>query len=165
MESFAFLFETQIPVYEIALRLALALVLSMALGYEREAFNKPAGLRTHMLVALAACAFTIVALEMVAALDNTGDPTSVAADPTRVIEAVVTGVAFLGAGTIIQARGNVIGITTGASIWLAGAIGLSCGGGYYIIAVITLALALITLTALGAIAQRMLRRGRDDGEM
>lgn len=160
METIGYLFDTQTPIYEIVARLALALVLSMALGWEREAFNKPAGLRTHMLFALASCAFTIVAIEMVDAIGERM-PTSVNADPTRVIEAVITGVAFLSAGTIIQARGNVIGITTGASIWLAGAIGLASGGGYYLIAVITLALALVTLTALGRLERRMPRKGRD----
>jgi putative Mg2+ transporter-C (MgtC) family protein len=113
-----------------------------------------------MLVALASCAFTIVAIEMVDAIGEKM-PSSVNTDPTRVIEAGITGVAFLGAGTIIQARGNVIGITTGASIWLAGAIGLASGGGYYLIAVITLALALVTLTALGRLERRMPRKGRD----
>lgn len=161
MESIGYLFDTQTPIYEIVGRLALALVLSMVLGYEREAFNKPAGLRMHMLVALASCAITIIAIEMVDAIGEKMS-SSVNADPTRVIEAVVTGVAFLGAGSIIQARGNVIGITTGASIWLAGAIGLASGGGYYLIAVITLVLALVTLTALGTLERRIPRKGHDD---
>ncbi len=77
------------------------------------------------------------------------------ADPARVIEGVIAGVAFLGAGTIIQSRGDVKGLTTGTSIWLAGAIGLACGGGYYAIAAIVLSYALITLVVLGLIEARL----------
>ena len=145
------LFETQTPAYEIALRLTLAMVLSIAVGYERETADKPAGLRTHMLVALASCAFTLVALEMIQSLEH---QPGLASDPARVIEAVGTGVAFLGAGAIIQARGRVEGITTGTSIWLAGAIGLACGGGYYTIALLVLVLAVFTLRALALLQRR-----------
>ncbi len=146
--------ETSIP--EIALRLSLALVFAIGVGYEREAADKPAGLRTHMLVSLAACAFTIISLEMLASLEK--ELTTIAADPIRVIEAIVTGVAFLGAGAIIQSRGSVIGITTGASIWLAGAIGLACGSGYYVIAALILVLTLITLRLLGAFERRVFKK-------
>jgi putative Mg2+ transporter-C (MgtC) family protein len=123
----------------------------MGIGYEREWADKPAGLRTHMLVSLAACSFTIVALEMVATLETEMEASTrltVNPDPTRVIEAVITGIAFLGAGTIIQARRRVTGITTGASIWLAGAVGLACGGGFYIIAGLTVLLTLATLVCI-----------------
>jgi putative Mg2+ transporter-C (MgtC) family protein len=150
------LMATETPILEIALRLCLALLFSIGVGYERETADKPAGLRTHMLVALASCAFTIISLEMVASLET--ELTNVAADPVRVIEAIVTGVAFLGAGAIIQSRGNVVGITTGASIWLAGAIGLACGSGYYVVAALILVLALITLRVLGAFERRVLKK-------
>jgi len=155
------LFATRTPFSEIVLRLGIALLLSIGVGYERETSNKPAGLRTHMLVGLAACTFTIVAMEMVYGLGDATAAGSVNADPTRVIEAIITGVAFLGAGTIIGARDRVVGITTGASIWLVGAIGLACGGGYYAIAVIVLLFALFTLIAVSAFEKRVMKK--DDG--
>lgn len=83
------------------------------------------------------------------------DSPAVRADPIRVIEAVVAGVAFLGAGAIIQARGSVLGITTGASIWLVGALGLACGSGYFTIASVTLILAFATLTVISYFERKM----------
>ncbi len=147
---------TETPILEIAVRLCLALLFAIGVGYERETADKPAGLRTHMLVSLAACAFTIISLEMVASLEK--QMATIAADPIRVIEAIATGVAFLGAGAIIQSRGSVVGVTTGTSIWLAGAIGLACGSGNYVIAALILVLALITLRLLGAFERRVLNK-------
>lgn len=139
--------ETELPLVDVLTRLAAAMVAGMFLGLEREWRQKPAGLRTHMLVSLAAAAFTILAFELFrASLEIAPDSKG---DPIRVIEGVIAGVAFLGAGTIIQSRGDVKGLTTGASIWLSGAIGLACGGGYYVLAAITVALALIVLALLG----------------
>ena len=139
--------QTHVPLQEIAIRLCVAAVLGMVIGFDREAHHKPAGLRTHALVALAAAAFTVLTFELVHAVAEMGD--SIRADPVRLIEAVVGGVAFLGAGTIIQSRGTVRGITTGASMWLAGAIGVAAGGGYYAMAVITLLFAMAVLTLVG----------------
>lgn len=157
------LWQTETPIGEIVIRLVLAVVLSTVIGYEREEANKPAGLRTHMLVALASCGFTLIAIEMVGTMVDEG-PGLVQVDLIRVIEAVVAGVAFLGAGAIIQSRGNLIGITTGASMWLVGAIGLACGGGYYVIAFLLLILAMITLTLIRVIEGRFLsKKGRGKG--
>jgi putative Mg2+ transporter-C (MgtC) family protein len=145
--------EGELPLMQAAARLGVAALFGMALGIEREWRQKPAGLRTHMLVALAAATFTILTNELFhASLAVTPDSK---ADPARVIEGVIAGVAFLGAGTIIQSRGDVKGLTTGASIWLAGAIGLACGGGYYAIAAIVLAYALVTLVVLGFLEARL----------
>jgi putative Mg2+ transporter-C (MgtC) family protein len=147
--------ETETALVDIGARLGLALLFGMIIGLDREIRGKPAGLRTHMLVALASAAFALVAIEMVETIG--ADSPSVRADPTRVIEAVVAGGAFLGAGAIIQSRGSVLGITTGASIWLVGALGLACGGGYYAIAVVTLILAFATLTVISYIEGKMHR--------
>jgi putative Mg2+ transporter-C (MgtC) family protein len=139
---------------EIVLRLGAAMVCGLVLGLERESKNKPAGIRTHMLVCLAAACFTILATEIFfTQLEITKGETAV--DTTRVIEGVIAGVAFLGAGTIIQSRGDVIGLTTGAGIWLAGALGVACGGAYYIIAFTTLAFAFVTLSILGWVTARL----------
>jgi putative Mg2+ transporter-C (MgtC) family protein len=125
----AWLGETETPLLVICARLGTALMFGVIIGLDREIRGKPAGLRTHMLVALAAAAFTLIALEMVKTIGD--DSPAVRVDPIRAIEAVVAGVAFLGAGAIIQARGSVLGITTGASIWLVGALGLACGSGTF----------------------------------
>lgn len=120
---------------EIAVRMTTALVLGGIIGFDREYLHRPAGLRTHMVVSLAAATFTIIAFEMFNVVQATADrPT---ADVIRVIEAVTAGVAFLAAGTIIRRdHGGVLGLTTGAGLWLAGAIGLACGAGFYTIAVL-----------------------------
>jgi putative Mg2+ transporter-C (MgtC) family protein len=161
MERLNFLFDSQTPLPEIVARLLLAVFLGLGLGYERETRDKPAGLKTHMLVALAACTFTIVAIELVKSLAP--ESAAIESDPVRVIEAVTTGVAFLGAGAIIQSRGTVVGVTTGASIWLAGAIGLACGGGLYLIAVLVFVLALVILVGMKALERRFIRNNRGSG--
>lgn len=128
-------------------RLGVALILGMFVGLDREARQKPAGLRSHMLVSLAAASFTIMTSLVVR--DASFFSETVRADPLRLMEAVVTGVAFLGAGAIIQGRGSVRGITTGASLWLAGALGVACGFGYFTLAVLTAILGLFVLFVLG----------------
>lgn len=130
----------------IALRLLLAVTLGAVIGFEREQLARPAGLRTHMLVALAAALFTIITAEIHA--DVTRQAGAPSTDPIRIIEAVTAGVAFLAAGAIFRSRGDVQGLTTGAGLWLAGAIGVACGAGYGIIAVMATALAAIILVAV-----------------
>lgn len=148
---------------EMALRMAMAVAFGAVIGLDREASQKPAGLRTHMLISLAAAVFTLLTFELTRVAGSFGD--AVRADPVRVMEAVVAGVAFLGAGTIIQSRGRIRGITTGASIWLSGAMGVACGGGYYVIALATLVFALIVLSVIGLVehwAARRLNGARDE---
>jgi putative Mg2+ transporter-C (MgtC) family protein len=123
---------TYVPELEIALRLLLAALFAAAIGFEREMRKESAGLRTHMLTALSAAMFTILTFEIfhhVRALDN-----APSVDPVRLIEAVTAGVSFLAAGTIINGRDRVQGLTTGCGIWMAGAIGVACGTGFYAIA-------------------------------
>jgi putative Mg2+ transporter-C (MgtC) family protein len=145
-------FATELGVGVVSVRMFAAILLGGLIGFEREYLARPAGLRTHILVALAAATFTIVTLELLAHAKAEGVTSS---DPIRVIEAVTAGVAFLAAGTIIVAGGKVQGITTGASLWLAGAIGVACGIGYYFIAVLAAALAVVVLTILRFLATRM----------
>jgi putative Mg2+ transporter-C (MgtC) family protein len=108
-----------------------AILLGGVIGFEREAKNRPAGLRTHMMVALAAAAFAIISVESIHTAGM--DSANFKPDPLRVVEAVTAGVAFLAAGTIVLSRGEIHGITTGASLWLAGAIGLCLGFGHWVI--------------------------------
>lgn len=138
---------TSLPV--IVLRLVLAALLGAAIGFDREVRNRPAGLRTHMLVAVAATAFTLITLEVLHQARSLQPEGSF--DAIRVVEAVTAGVAFLAAGTIIQSRGNVQGLTTGAAMWLTGAVGVAAGFGLYVIAVLTTVLALLILVAVSFI--------------
>lgn len=152
MNGFEFFFvRTAIPEWQIICRLVIALFLGGAIGFDREVKNRPAGLRTHMLIALAAAIFSITTLEIIANLEKTGHT----ADPIRAIEAVTAGVAFLAAGSIIQSRAQISGLTTGASMWLAGAIGVACGFGFFSIAVLATALALIILVWLQNLSQKI----------
>ena len=128
------------------MRLVAALLLGALIGWERERVGKPAGLRTHMLVALGAAAFMLSGVGLL--LEYQPDLPGSRIDPTRVIDGVITGIGFLGAGSIIQSRGRVRGLTTGASVWISGAVGVACGLGAYWIAVMVTVLALATLTVL-----------------
>ena len=146
---------TATPLGEIAVRLVFAVVCGAVIGIDRELRDRPAGLRTHMLVALAASVFTVITFELYAEAQKLDSGGSVTADPIRIIEAVTAGVAFLAAGTIIHGRGSVTGITTGASIWLAGATGTACGGGYYSIALLVVLLAVPILYLVGRLQWRI----------
>ena len=130
VEEFGHPTYTSFPV--IAARLLLATLFGAAIGFEREWRNRPAGLRTHVLVCVAAASFGILTIEIIHAPMFAMD--SVKVDPIRVVEAVTAGVAFLAAGSIIFSRGEVRGLTTGAGMWLAGGIGLSCGLGLWQVA-------------------------------
>ena len=128
------------------LRLLLALVLGAVIGWERERSSRPAGLRTHMLISMAAALFTVIATELTHM--RADQDASLQIDPLRLIEAVTAGVAFLAAGSIITKGANVRGITTGASMWLDGAIGLSCGTGNGTLAAIAAGFGLMVLSLI-----------------
>lgn len=139
---------SQIGLANVAGRLIVACVLSCIIGVEREVKNRPAGMRTYMLTALASALFAIIAIEI--SLTLTADD-RIVADPIRLVEAITAGVAFLAAGTIITRRKEVSGLTTGAGMWMSGAIGLSAGLGLYLIAAMATAIALAILMILRVI--------------
>jgi putative Mg2+ transporter-C (MgtC) family protein len=116
-----------------------------------------AGLRTHILVATAASLFTILAFEIFHTLEGTS-PNGPQADPIRAVEAVTAGIAFLGAGAIFRSGGNVQGLTTGAGMWLAGAVGVATALGFYIVAFGVALFAVLVLAALRALAHRVISR-------
>ena len=130
VEEFGHPTYTSFPV--IVARLLLATIFGAVIGFEREWRNRPAGLRTHILVCVAAATFGILTIEIVNAPMFLKDTARF--DPIRAVEAVTAGVAFLAAGTILFARGELQGLTTGAGMWLAGAIGLAAGLGFWQIA-------------------------------
>ncbi|WP_146587573.1 MgtC/SapB family protein [Puniceibacterium confluentis] len=127
-------------------RLSAAITLGAVIGAEREWRNKPAGLRTHILVSVAACLFVIIGQEL-SALQFGADGEQ-RNDPLRMIEAVTAGVAFLAAGMIFKADGEVRNVTTGASLWLVGAVGLGCGAGRLGLAVMATLIVVAVLSLL-----------------
>ena len=128
---------------ELILRLVLAVVLGGVIGYNRSRHNKPAGLRTMALISLGSAAFTLIGIEAVIQLSElqngaksltSGVSSSINLDSSRIIAGIVGGVGFLGAGSIIQSRGRVQGMTSAASIWVTATIGVSVGLGLYLLA-------------------------------
>ncbi len=120
--------------WEHILRLVIAVIVGGLVGIEREACHKPAGIRTHMLVCLGAALFTIVS--MISFPDG---------DFIRIAAGIVTGIGFLGAGTIFKAKSTIKGLTTAASLWAVAGIGLAIGAGLYILTVAAVILVVITL--------------------
>ncbi len=138
------------PVYVVILRTCVALLIGTVIGMERERKNRPAGMRTHVLVCLGACMIAMIETEMQARIISSG-ATNVTLNMGRVIAQVVSGIGFLGAGTIFMAQKRVAGLTTAASLWNAACLGLAVGLGYYWIAGIGCALVMIVLSALARI--------------
>ena len=144
-------------------RVALAMVLGGVIGFEREAAQKPAGLRTHMLLAGAAALFTEVGMAMLRRYGQ-GDSPSTRVDPVIIIQAVAAAVGFIGAGTIMQHRGvQVEGLTTATSLLLTAAVGMAVSSGHWALGVGVTLLALVTLRGLLWIQNRMRRSGGDPG--
>ena len=129
-------------------RLLLAAGLGAAVGLEREYRQKPAGLRTNILIALGSALFTIMSAAMV----------QPGVDPSRIAAQIVTGIGFLGGGAIMRNRDTVHGMTTAATIWVNAAIGVAAGTGQYSLATFTAALTLVVLIVLPPIESYFERR-------
>jgi putative Mg2+ transporter-C (MgtC) family protein len=144
---------------EALLRLLIAAVLGGAIGLERELRDHEAGFRTHLLVSLGACVFTLVSAY--AWTDWTfSTPAGIVFDPTRIAAQIVTGIGFLGAGAIIVRGISVRGLTTAATLWVVAAIGMAAGTGYYAVAVGAAVLVLVSLGPLKLVSSRLLSRVR-----
>jgi putative Mg2+ transporter-C (MgtC) family protein len=118
---------------ELILRLLLALGLGALVGFEREYHDRPAGVRTHILVCMGAAIFMIISLNVPAA------------DPSRIAAGVVTGIGFLGAGAIFRSKDHVQGLTTAADLWVIAGIGLAIGLGYYLTAIVSAIIVFVIL--------------------
>jgi putative Mg2+ transporter-C (MgtC) family protein len=137
------------PPLHLTLRLLAAAGLGAVIGLEREYRHKPAGLRTNIMIALGSALFTIISIEL-AGSGGTVD---------RVAAQIVTGVGFLGGGAILKSNDEIVhGLTTAASIWLVASLGIACGAGQWIIAIIALAIALLVLVAGNAAEKFFLGR-------
>jgi putative Mg2+ transporter-C (MgtC) family protein len=146
-----------LPPHEIALRLVTATALAGLVGLDRERQRSAAGLRTHALVGMSSCLLMIASAYGFA--DVLGTP-GVGLDPSRIAAQIVTGIGFLGAGTIIAHGDSVRGLTTAASIWAVAALGIAVGGGMYRAAILGTALALILLLVLRPFERRLDARWR-----
>jgi putative Mg2+ transporter-C (MgtC) family protein len=134
---------------EAGTRLILATILCGLIGVERELHQKPAGVRTNALVGLGSAVMTLCGIFAVKMAPGT-------TDPTRLASIVVQGIGFLGAGVIIQASGEVHGLTTAASMWLVAGIGIAVGFGFYSIAILTTVIALVLLVIFGPLDARLM---------
>jgi putative Mg2+ transporter-C (MgtC) family protein len=151
----------EVTLKEALLRLAAAILLSAIIGIDREVREKPLGLRTNMLVSLGAASFSLMALHLVNLLGH--GPPEVQIDPSRVMEAIVGAIGFLGAAAIIQGRFDIYGATTGAIIWVDGAICMACCFGFYALAVSIAVSGALILTVLGLLTTRLGSSDRDRG--
>ncbi len=134
---------------KIIIRLALAAILGGIIGFEREKHGRVAGFRTHVLVTVGSALIMMVSIH----LYNIFKPYqtlhhSSGVDPSRIASMVVVGIGFIGAGTVIKSRGNIWGLTTAACLWMAAALGLAVGCGYYIPAIFATIISLCTLVIL-----------------
>lgn len=140
--------------YEIVIRLILATVLGGLIGLEREANNRPAGLRTHVLVSVGSALIMLISMYGFIGLGVGGK----GGEPARLAAQVVSGIGFLGAGTILRQGNSIQGLTTAASLWVSGGIGLAIGNGYYLGGIITSGIVLFSLMSLGILEKRTFRK-------
>lgn len=147
---------------EYTLKLFVAMLLSGVVGIERQRRRKTAGMRTHMLVCLGSLIFTLLGMDLFArgsAGAGVGGVTRV--DPLRIVEAIVGGLGFLGAGAIIQARGAIHGLTTATSIWTMGALGVAVGIGNYPLALLTTLFSYLVLSTVDIFEKKWVRKLED----
>tara|TARA_R110002073_G_scaffold118918_1_gene258572 strand:- start:462398 stop:462925 length:528 start_codon:yes stop_codon:yes gene_type:complete len=130
--------------HAVLFRLLLAAVFGGLLGWERGRADKPADIRTMMLIATGAAAFTLIGQQLIVMSDNEA---IVRTDPTRVLSYIISGVGFLGAGAILHNKRTVRGLTTAASIWVVAAIGAACGVGEFMIAFFLFTITFVTMWA------------------
>ena len=145
---------------DILVRILSALLLGFIIGLEREMTNKYAGLRTNILVCLGACIFTIISIYGFPTFAD-GDNVIVSQatgvrDTARIAAQVVTGIGFIGGGTVLRHGANVFGLTTAATLWVAASIGMACGAGMYSVAIIGTILSIITLVSVRVFEKNIL---------
>jgi putative Mg2+ transporter-C (MgtC) family protein len=139
-------------IMELILKLFLAIALGGLIGIEREASQKPAGFRTNILVCVGSAIMMSLAVGLIK--NNNANPDAL----SRIAAGVITGMGFLGAGTIVHARGMVIGLTTASTLWVVAGLGLLIGSGYYIPSLILTAMVIATLIAFRKIEEIYLKK-------
>jgi putative Mg2+ transporter-C (MgtC) family protein len=136
--------------FSIAFKLIIAALLGGLIGLEREIRDKPAGLRTNMLVCMGASQFMVISMKAAQMFGG---------DPMRIAAQIITGIGFLGAGAVLHSHGFVMGLTTAATIWVVAGVGMALGAGMYGTAVAASVIAVVTLS-LFSMVERRLNRGR-----
>jgi putative Mg2+ transporter-C (MgtC) family protein len=131
-------------VSQVVVRLLLAAFLGGAIGLEREMKHRPAGLRTNMFICLGSALFTVLSAKLATS----------AGDSTRIAAQIITGIGFIGAGSILHSRGSVTGLTTAATVFVVAAIGMACGGGLFLVALFSTIIVLVALSVLGVWERR-----------
>lgn len=139
---------------ELVLRLLLATLIGGLIGMERESTNRPAGLRTHVLVTVGSALIMMISRYGLLY----GSSEVIIGDPGRIAAGVVSGIGFLGAGTILQQGPRVKGLTTAASLWVCGGIGLAMGSGFYLGGIVTALISILTLRGLGRLEKSYMTR-------
>jgi putative Mg2+ transporter-C (MgtC) family protein len=136
--------------FDVSVRLLAAALFGALIGLEREVHGHPAGMRTHMLVSLGSCIFTVLSIYGFPQQAGEG-----ATDPSRISAQIVTGIGFLGAGAIVKFGPNVRGLTTAASLWVVASVGLAAGAGAYFVAAAGSAIAMLALWPLHQLVGRL----------
>ena len=136
------------------LDILLAIFLGFAIGFEREITNKWAGLRTHMLVCLGSCIFTLLSIHAFPVFAH-----SPQADPARIAAQVLTGIGFIGGGTVLRHGSSIYGLTTAATLWITASIGMACGCGFTALALVSTSLAVGTLVLIRTFEKRYIHKG------
>lgn len=136
------------------LDILLAIFLGFAIGFEREITNKWAGLRTHMLVCLGSCIFTLLSIHAFPVFAH-----SPQADPARIAAQVLTGIGFIGGGTVLRHGNSIYGLTTAATLWITASIGMACGCGFTALAIVSTGLAVGTLVLIRIFEKQYIHRG------
>ena len=142
METFNQIFDISLVI-----RVLSSVLLGFAIGLEREMTNKYAGLRTNILVCLGACLFTIISIYGFPEVSVTGDELGTR-DTARVAAQVVTGIGFIGGGTVLRHGATVFGLTTAATLWVSASIGMACGAGMYGLAITATVLSILVLVSV-----------------
>lgn len=145
--------------HAVLFRLVLAAVFGGLLGWERARSDKPADIRTMVLISTGAAAFTLIGQQLITLSDNDA---IIRTDPTRVLSYIISGVGFLGAGAILHSKRAVRGLTTAASIWVVAAIGAACGVGEFMIAFFLFAITFVTMWAPWVLALATGKLGNED---
>ncbi len=140
-------------------KLFIAAILGGVIGWERHRRGRPAGLRTHLLVCIGVTLMMLVSEHIFIKYQNHGHDSVLRIDPARIAAQVVTGIGFLGAGTIMRSRASIRGLTTAASLWVVAGIGLAVGSGFILPAIFTTVIAIAILT-LNTIVERKMKRNK-----
>ncbi len=149
-----FIFQHLIISKVMLLDILLAIVLGFAIGFEREITNKWAGLRTHMLVCLGSCIFTLLSIHAFPVYAH-----SPQADPARIAAQILTGIGFIGGGTVLRHGYSIYGLTTAATLWITASIGMACGCGFTALATICTVLAVGTLVLIRIFEKQYIHKG------